>query len=109
MFVCGWLYDWQGVVVVGHWWVVIVGSCGHSWCCHVVAGWCGWLSLSGCHVTPGWCQKGDWEGWLCLLTWAGNNLITVVLACCQPGVLAGDWHSHIVLVVMSHVGVVVGG
>ena len=28
---------------------------------------------------------------VCLLTWAGHDLVPIVLACCQPGGCAGGW------------------
>ena len=44
--------------------------------------------LSGCHVAPSGVSKRRMGGSLCLLTWAGHDLITVVL------------HSGVVLVVV---------
>ena len=53
-----------------------------------------------------WCQKGDWEGGCACLPGLGMTLSPLSTWCACWGLVT--WCSHIVLVVMSHVGVVVG-
>ena len=76
--------------MVGHWWVVVVVALrGHSW-------W--WRDgVAGCRLAatlPLVGVKKEAGRVVCLLTWAGHDLVPVVLACRRPGVRAGTSGHH---------------